>query len=816
MISASQKLRVSAAAISIALAGTPCALLAAPAGGSADIKIGAAPGVAVSVDGVYQAVAFAGSTAPGAPAAEVRAGLTRIGLDDATLATVGPQIVDDLTTSGVRHVEFEQRLAGMRVYGGYVRAAIGADGRVAHMIDRMARFKVTQLRRPLINEQAALQIALDRVFGAAAPLVTIGGRAGFVSTAKDNAYYLRPPTVERVVIADDLGQASVGFLVETWRSSDNLLYHTVIDGVGAVKSTELRTASDSYRVFLVHPGVGGQVIVNGPNTLTCAGGAAPRWLNGSAQNTRNITGCNVRAYRDADANNLPDSGGSSVTNGSFLTTATLTQAPTTTANIAVSVQNLFYQNNVTHDRLYAAGFTEASRNFQVQNSGLGGLANDPVLAETQDGSGTNNANFSTPLDGSSPRMQMFLWTAPNPDRDSSLDADIVYHEYGHGLTWRIVGGMSGNVAGALGEGMSDVIAVLFTNQDAVGEYALNNTIGIRSQRYSLHTETLANFNVTRGVHRNGEIYAAAIWRLWTLYQPNGLSANTLLTDVVSGLKLTPSTPTYIQMRDGLLSALPGSRVCLAWTAFAAKGMGEGATMTAAGAVSASSTVPSSCGGTSGASFTIGDAAASEGSALTFTVSRTGSTTGSNAVTYATANATATAGSDYTAVSGVLNFAAGETSKPVVVQSLTDTLAEATETFTVNLSGATGGATISDGSGLGTINNVGGGANLPPVANPDSSFILQSSSTQTTFNRVIDVVANDTDPDNNTPLSVVSVTGTQGVTVTVVPPSSVRFTGTYSQGSNIFTVNYTIQDTLGAQASSTVTLETEGLCGNVQC
>jgi hypothetical protein len=27
--------------------------------------------------------------------------------------------------------------------------------------------------------------------------------------------------------------------------------------------------------------------------------------------------------------------------------------------------------------------------------------------------------------------------------DGSLDSNIVYHEYGHGLTWRMIGGMSG-------------------------------------------------------------------------------------------------------------------------------------------------------------------------------------------------------------------------------------------------------------------------------------------------------------------------------------------------------------------------------------
>ncbi len=71
-------------------------------------------------------------------------------------------------------------------------------------------------------------------------------------------------------------------------------------------------------------------------------------------------------------------------------------------------------------------------------------------------------------------MQMYLWNAPNPDRDGDLDSDIVYHEYGHGLTWRMIGDMSGAIAGAIGEGMSDTLAIYFNGDDRVGEYSTNN------------------------------------------------------------------------------------------------------------------------------------------------------------------------------------------------------------------------------------------------------------------------------------------------------------------------------------------------------
>ena len=66
-----------------------------------------------------------------------------------------------------------------------------------------------------------------------------------------------------------------------------------------------------------------------------------------------------------------------------------------------------------------------------------------MQADAQDGSGTNNANFGTPADGSSGRMQMFTWTGASPDRDGDLDAEIIFHEYSHGLSNRLAGGLTG-------------------------------------------------------------------------------------------------------------------------------------------------------------------------------------------------------------------------------------------------------------------------------------------------------------------------------------------------------------------------------------
>jgi hypothetical protein len=87
---------------------------------------------------------------------------------------------------------------------------------------------------------------------------------------------------------------------------------------------------------------------------------------------------------------------------------------------------------------------------------------------------------------------------------------------------------------------------------------------------------------------------------------------------------------------------------------------------------------------------------------TFSVSRTGDTTTTASVTYATANATATGGADYTALPLTsLTFAPGETAKSVAVSVVADAAFEPTETFSLALSSPVG-AVLADGTGVATI------------------------------------------------------------------------------------------------------------------
>ena len=89
--------------------------------------------------------------------------------------------------------------------------------------------------------------------------------------------------------------------------------------------------------------------------------------------------------------------------------------------------------------------------------------------------------------------------------------------------------------------------------------------------------------------------------------------------------------------------------------------------------------------------------------FTFTVSLSRATSVAVSVNFATANGSAIAAEDYTAVSGTLVFNAGETAKTIVVNVRGDRKREPDESFSVNLSNASG-ATILDGSGTGLIRN----------------------------------------------------------------------------------------------------------------
>jgi hypothetical protein len=135
------------------------------------------------------------------------------------------------------------------------------------------------------------------------------------------------------------------------------------------------------------------------------------WLKSDATIT---SGNNVFAYVDAIAPN-------GFTTGDFAAETTgplvfdykyrTSEAESSVNNRKAAIVNLFYMNNYLHDQFYDYGFDEKAGNAQLVNYGRGGVEGDPIMAEVQDNSGFDNANMSTPADGRSPRMQMYLWAS---------------------------------------------------------------------------------------------------------------------------------------------------------------------------------------------------------------------------------------------------------------------------------------------------------------------------------------------------------------------------------------------------------------------
>lgn len=138
------------------------------------------------------------------------------------------------------------------------------------------------------------------------------------------------------------------------------------------------------------------------------------------------------------------------------------------------------------------------------------------------------------------------------------------------------------------------------------------------------------------------------------------------------------------------------------------------------------------GGANAGAFGVADVAVVEGDSgttdLTFTIARTGGSTGEVTVDYAATFGTADADDVVGGLSaGTLTFAAGETEKTVTITVAGDTRTEADETIALKLGNATGGATIGDGDATGTITNDDG---TPPSVSIGDISVVEGDSGET--------------------------------------------------------------------------------------
>ncbi len=339
------------------------------------------------------------------------------------------KVTDQYVTAhnGTTHIFFGQRQNGIPVFNGLIGVHVASDGSIIHLTNGFVSdlaSKITTTSAQLGAEEAILKAAdhLGMSAVARAPrLLEADGSRDSAALYDGAGISRRDIRVHQTYIPKD-GAVRLAWQIEIDQIGSSDWSDLMVDAEnGALLGEHNRTQhvdgednvgtvpQDIYFVFPLpgeHPEDVGQVDVVGPADAT----ASPHgWhdtdgiAGGEFTNTR---GRNVDAYDDIDADNSPDNtyvSGGAMSPLDFDYPFDPGQGPTGGTNREAAIVNLFYWNNIMHDLTYHYGFDPASGNFESA---------DPVNAEAQDGSGTNNANFSTPAEGNRPRMQMFVWTAP--------------------------------------------------------------------------------------------------------------------------------------------------------------------------------------------------------------------------------------------------------------------------------------------------------------------------------------------------------------------------------------------------------------------
>jgi extracellular elastinolytic metalloproteinase len=536
----------------------------------------------------------------------VRSNLAGFGLTKTDLKTFRLR-QDYVDIAGVHHISWTQSKRGVPVFHNGLRASVTGDGRLLNMTGSPVHAIRVASAVPGIGSDEAIRAA--RVDGGA----TVA--AGQIS---DSASLVLFPTGRG---------ARLAWKTFTWPSTQQLNLSVVDAGTGAVlyrqslsdDATGTATAWEFYPSDLA-PGAN----VANPVTFPVVDGTS---LNGEY----------AHVWADVKDNNKPDPGeeipavtGTDWSMPAILDTTNAAQGCTASrpctwdknvpfswqANMAQNAAQVMYYLNKYHDHLAAApyGFTAAAGNFEA----AGG---DPVLGQTMDGADSgnglpdknhfNNANMGTPPDGESPTMQMYLFRAAQgfvlPSVNGGDDAEVVYHEYTHGLSNRLVlfpdgtSGLSNQQSNSMGEGWSDWYAEDFLNNlgfkpdtPAIGDVVMGQItfagllrtqpvdcpVGAPapcggSQHAGPGGYTYGDFGDVLGfpeVHADGEIWLETLWQIRQALGP--AVAEALVT---RGMELSPGAPSYLDMRNAIIQAdlvnFAGANETALWTIFAERGMG---------------------------------------------------------------------------------------------------------------------------------------------------------------------------------------------------------------------------------------------------
>jgi hypothetical protein len=500
-------------------------------------------------------------------------------------------LVDDATDTA-RFVSFNQTVGGIDVFNGLIKFTLSKAGEVVQVAagDIVPGLQVNTT--PVLSAEdavkAAYAVAGSSLSGTLSRVQDVAGKRAYANP-KGNGY--SPITTELSIFPMTASSGRLAYRVfleidvQSW-------YEILVDAeTGALLFRHnLYVFSSQGNVWTESPNTGTRTLVTFPDS----------WLPSAGTNTI-TTGNNVDAFLSTGFNDTPTaSSDPNLRSGRAYSATQVFDFPfgdgTVVANPrlfqAAAVTNLFYFVNTAHDYYYGLGFNEASGNMQTDNFGKGGIGNDAVIAEAQFGVAdgiTDNSSFAPTPEGISPRIRIGVYTRNTPSLTDDLDGDyagdIILHEYGHGVSNRLVGAkvssscLVGIQSGAMGEGWSDYFASSFFNNPVHGGYVSQNfTQGER--RYSYEGYPLTYEDIGTGmygyeVHDDGEIWAGTLWDLRK-------SLGQTITDrlVVDGLRGTPCNPSMADARDAILSADQatnnGVNRKTIWIVFARHGMGYSA------------------------------------------------------------------------------------------------------------------------------------------------------------------------------------------------------------------------------------------------
>lgn len=379
---------------------------------------------------------------------------TQFGLKQEDVADV--RVTDEFSSpnNGLTHVWLQQQFHGVPVFNALLGLHVSADGKQVYHVGH--RFVADLARKvnttlPSLGAATAVQMMMInlKITGISTPslrtklneqnFIFEGGAvsrkdipvvATFVPMNDGSVHLAWTMTVDQVNTSDlwtICVDAQTGEIV---RKINNTVYcatekmsfaadEECSDQASSAKNTQKTAASgtamladETYNVFALpteSPAHGPRTLLVNPADAT----ASPfGWLDtdGAAGAEYTYTrGNNVWAYDDSGNDDTPSAAESADGGAGLNFDFPFDPSAEPVPNKLAAITNLFYMNNMMHDITYHYGFTEEAGNFQENNYGKSGAQGDAVHAEAQDGSGTDNANFSTPPDGQPGRMQMYLW-----------------------------------------------------------------------------------------------------------------------------------------------------------------------------------------------------------------------------------------------------------------------------------------------------------------------------------------------------------------------------------------------------------------------